>query len=112
LCAPKPRGAGRSLTITLFGKAGRERSRRLQLAMAVFHLCIHTITTIFVMATMPSHRVWRVFNGCAYASLSFGWIVFGLFLLQIFNMDQDINVASKLKNLVCNKKSRVILLKF
>jgi len=44
LRAPKPRGAGRSLTITLFGKAGRERSRRLQLAMAVFHLCLHNLS--------------------------------------------------------------------
>jgi len=57
-----------------------------------------------VTETRPSHRVWRVFNGFAFSSLSFGWIDFGLFLKQIFNMDQDINVASKQKNLLCKKK--------
>ena len=95
---------GEALTITVFGKSRREGSRRLQLAMAVFHLILHTVTTIFVLATMPSHRVWPLFNGFAIASLSCGWVAFGLFLLQIFNMDQDIDVASKLKNLVCTTK--------
>ena len=95
---------GEALTITLFGKAGREGSRRIQLAMAVFHLVLHTVTTIIVLATMPSHRASAFFNGFAITSLSCGWIAFGLFLLQIFNMDQDINVTSMLKNLVCTKK--------
>ena len=96
---------GEAFTITVFGSlTGREGSRMLQLAMAVFHLILHTVTTIFVLATMPSHRVWPLFNGFAIASLSCGWVAFGLFLLQIFNMDQDIDVASKLKNLVCTTK--------
>ena len=95
---------GEALTITLTGAAGREGSKNLQLAMAVFHLVLHSLTTIFVLATMPSHRVWAIFNGFAIASLSCGWIAFGLFLIQIFYMDQDINIASKLKNLVCVTK--------
>ena len=40
-----------TFTITVFGNAGREGSRRLQMAMAVFHLCLHTSTTIFVLAS-------------------------------------------------------------
>ena len=88
---------GEAFTITLFGKAGREGSRRLQMAMALFHLCLHTSTTIFVLATMPSHRVWLLFNGFAIASLSSGWIAFLLFILQ------ELNVFSKLRNLACLK---------
>ena len=94
---------GEAFTITVFGKAGREGSRRLQMAMAVFHLCLHTITTIFVLVTMPSHRVWALFYGFSIASLSSGWIAFALFTVQIFFMDQDINIFSKLRNLACIK---------
>ena len=94
-----------AFTISLFGtRAGREGSRRLQLAMAVFHLVLHTLTTIFVLATMPSHRVSPLFNGFAIASLSCGWIAFVLFIVQIFFMqksnswiffmDKDPNIAS------------------
>ena len=91
---------GETFTITLFGNlAGREGSRRLQLAMAVFHLCLHTITTIFVLATMPSHRVSALFNGFAIASLSSGWIAFALFLVQIFFMDKGLNIAFRLRNI-------------
>ena len=94
---------GETFTITLFGKAGREVSRKLQMAMAVFHLCLHTITTVFVLVTMPSHRVWVLFYGFAIASLSGGWIAFALFTVQIYFMDQDLNIASKLRNLPCIK---------
>ena len=94
---------GEAFTITVFGKAGREGSRRLQMAMAVFHLCLHTITTIFVLATMPSHRHVDLFNGFAIASLSGGWIAFALFTVQVYFMDQDINIVSKLRNLACIK---------
>ena len=89
---------GEAFTITLFGKAGREGSRMLQLAMAAFHLILHTITTIFVLATMPAHRVSALFNSFAIASLSCGWIAFVLFLVQIFFMDKDFNKVSKPRN--------------
>ena len=94
---------GEAFTITVFGKTGREGSRRLQMAMAVFHLCLHTITTIFVLATMPSHRHVDLFNNFAIASLSGGWIAFALFTVQVYFMDQDINIVSKLRNLACIK---------
>ena len=90
---------GEAFTITLFGGAGREKSRRLQMAMAVFHLCLHTITTIFILATMPLHRFWTLFNGFAIASLLSGWAAFALFVLQILELD----IASKLGNLACIK---------
>ena len=94
---------GETFTISLFGKAGREVSRKLQMALAVFHLSLHTITTVFVLATMPSHRVWALFYGFAIASLSGGYIAFALFTVQIYFMDQDLNIASKLRNLPCIK---------
>ena len=72
------------------------------MAMAVFHLCLHTITATFVFATMPSHRVWALFNGFAIASLLSGWIAFYYFYYFYF-MDQDLNIASKLRNLDCTK---------
>ena len=94
---------GEAFTITTFGKAGRKVSRRLQKAMAIFLLCLHTITATFVLATMPSRRVSTLFIGFAIASLSSGWIAFALFIMQIYFMDKDLNIASKLRNLACAK---------
>ena len=94
---------GEAFTITTFGKAGRKVSRRLQKAMAIFHLCLHTITATIVLTTMPSHRVSTLFNGFAITSLSSGWIAFALFIVQIYFMDKDLNIASKLRNLAPNK---------
>ena len=90
---------GEAFTITLFGKAGREGSRMLQLAMAVFHLVLHTVTTIFVLATMPPHRVSVLFNSFAISSLICGWIAFVLFIAQIFFMDKELNIASRIRNI-------------
>ena len=94
---------GETFTITVFGNAGREGSRRLQLSMAVFHLVLHSVTTIVVMATMPSHRIWALFNSFASASLGCGWIAFVLFVIQVYNMDQDLKICQRIRNCACIK---------
>ena len=69
-----------------------------------FQLCLlvlHSLTTIIVFATIPPHRLWVFFYSLAIASLTSGWIAFALFLLQIYHMDENMNVASKLKSLLC-----------
>ena len=94
-------GLGETFSTTIFGKAGREGSRRLQLALFVFHLVLHTSTAIFVFATMPSNRIWPFFDYFAIASLSSGWLAFVLFVVQIFCMNQDMKFASAASRLFC-----------
>ena len=94
---------GETFSITIFGKAGREGSRILQLATTIFHLVLHTTTTIFVLARMPSNRIWSFFSYFAFSSLTCGWIAFAIFVLQIFYMDKELNIASEAKRLVCIK---------
>ena len=89
---------GETFTITLFGNAGREGSRQLQLALAVFHLVLHTATTVAVLATLPSHRYWALFNSFSSAALSCGWIAFAFFVIQIYYMDHDLKIASRIKS--------------
>ena len=73
-----------AFTITVWGDIGREKSRSLQLCMAVYHLVLHTVAAIATLSTIPDHRASVFLTTFSLTSVSCGWIAFVLFFFQIY----------------------------
>jgi len=78
-----------AFTITVWGKNGREGSRGVQLAMAVYYLVLHTVAAFATLSTIPDHRASLLLTSFSITSVSCGWIAFVLFVFQILLMDRS-----------------------
>ena len=79
---------GETFTITVWGQSGKE-GRRLQLAMAVYHLVLHTIAAIAVLTTIPHHRASVFLTGFSLTAVGCGWIAFILFIFRFSSNESE-----------------------
>lgn len=84
--------------ITMWGSRGRERNRSLQVASFIFFLLLYTTVILLSLLYPPDEYVSNpiMYHNLRVTALCCGCLSIPIFLLQIFLMDKNKQILTKL----------------